>query len=269
MYARASTCRGRSPGRTRLLRREGVHDCHPAERAPRRGAQLRQADHRVRRGSIGAQSYRTWRARSSSGDAGSSRHPAGTTGCHTTTPTTTTTKRRRSRAPPHPSRTEAHHMTSDKPRRLGRTRALLATRPNARRSTARRPRRAPTPTWLPHAAQRADRADPPTPTARKEFRPRLADLEASLKARDSSSHHRAAGAERRGRVQLIAGERRLRAATRAGWTEIPAVVKSSTTRRCSRWHSSEPARSDLNPSRRRRVPALINEFSLTSSRWRT
>jgi len=106
----------------------------------------------------------------------------------------------------------------DKPRRLGRgLEALLASRQTAE------------PTAEERSALRAlpltqIRPNPYQP--RHEFRPEeLADLEASLKATgllQPVTVREAVG----GGYELIAGERRLRAAERLGWTEIPAVVKA-------------------------------------------
>ena len=107
---------------------------------------------------------------------------------------------------------------SDKPRRLGRgLEALLASR------------QATEPTVEERSALRTVpigeiRPNPYQP--RQEFRPEeLSDLEASLKAsgllQPVTVRESAAGG-----YELIAGERRLRAAERLGWGEIAAVVKS-------------------------------------------
>jgi ParB family chromosome partitioning protein len=65
--------------------------------------------------------------------------------------------------------------------------------------------------------------------------------------------------------ELIAGERRLRAATRAGWTEIPAVVKELDDQTLLTLALVENLqRSDLNPIEEAEgYQRLINEFSLT------
>lgn len=61
---------------------------------------------------------------------------------------------------------------------------------------------------------------------RKEFRPEdLADLESSLRANGLIQPITVRPAAGDG-FELIAGERRLRAAQRVGWTEIPALVKT-------------------------------------------
>lgn len=106
----------------------------------------------------------------------------------------------------------------DKPRRLGRgLEALLASRQTAEPTAAERSALR----TLPVSQIRPNPYQP-----RHEFRPEeLADLEASLKATgllQPITVREAAG----GGYELIAGERRLRAAERLGWTEIPAVVKA-------------------------------------------
>ena len=108
-------------------------------------------------------------------------------------------------------------MTADKPRRLGRgLEALIATTSVVTTPTADQQQGM---QQLPISQIRPNPYQP-----RKEFRAEeLADLESSL--RESGLLQpitvRAAGAG----WELIAGERRLRAATRLGWSEIPAVVK--------------------------------------------
>ena len=161
-------------------------------------------------------------------------------------------------------------MTSDKPRRLGRgLEALLATRPNATavegaaaEESADAAVGGRTLRSVPIAQIRANPYQP-----RKEFRPEeLADLEASLKATGllqpitvRPAPNGASGFE------LIAGERRLRAATRAGWTEIPAVVKELDDQTLLTLALVENLqRSDLNPIEEAEgYQRLINEFSLT------
>lgn len=101
---------------------------------------------------------------------------------------------------------------------------------------------------------------------RKEFRPEdLADLESSLRTSGilqpitvrPSPHH--AGYE------LIAGERRLRAATRLGWTEIPALVRPTDDRTMLTLAMVENLqRADLDPIEESDgYQRLIDEFSLT------
>jgi len=101
---------------------------------------------------------------------------------------------------------------------------------------------------------------------RKEFRTEeLADLEASLKATgllQPITVRPAAGGDG---FELIAGERRLRAASRAGWTEIPAVIKELDDQTLLTLALVENLqRTDLNPIEEAEgYHRLINEFGLT------
>jgi ParB family chromosome partitioning protein len=110
-------------------------------------------------------------------------------------------------------------MSTEKPRRLGRgLEALLASRPSA--STADSVER--------QALQRIalSRIHPNPYQPRVEFKPtELAELEASLKANGLLQPIVVRPRPNGDGYELIAGERRLRAATRIGWEEIPAVVK--------------------------------------------
>ncbi len=68
-----------------------------------------------------------------------------------------------------------------------------------------------------------------------------------------------------GRFELVAGERRWRAAQQAGFTKIPAIVKTARGERKIAWALLENIqREDLNPIERARAYAqLISEFHLT------
>ena len=92
----------------------------------------------------------------------------------------------------------------------------------------------------------------------QEFRAEeLADLEASLKATGCCSPSPCAERRTGDGYELIAGERRFRAASRLGWTEIPAVVQGH--RRPDAAHARprrEPAARRPQSARRgRRLPA--------------
>jgi len=151
---------------------------------------------------------------------------------------------------------------ADKPRRLGRgLEALLGATPVSS------PALAPPTTadaespfqQLPIARIRPNPFQP-----RREFRDdELAQLEASLKAsgliqpitvRSVGDHY-----------ELIAGERRLRAATRLGWTDIPAIVKDYDDRALLTLALVENLqRADLNPIEEAEGYArLIAEFQVT------
>ena len=150
-------------------------------------------------------------------------------------------------------------MSTDKPRRLGRgLEALLATR---------RPGDEPKPPEASSALRTVPigqiRPNPYQP--RQEFRPdELADLESSLRANgllQPITVRPAAG----GGYELIAGERRYRAATRLGWTEIPAIVKEIDDQTLLTLALVENLqRSDLNPIEEAEgYQRLIAEFGLT------
>lgn len=106
-------------------------------------------------------------------------------------------------------------MSVEKPRRLGKgLEALIA---SASTSTTVQPQ-----SDLRQIAISRIRANPFQP--RREFDPaELAELESSLKA---SGLLQPISVRRKGDAfELIAGERRLRAATNLGWTEIPAIIR--------------------------------------------
>lgn len=109
-------------------------------------------------------------------------------------------------------------MSADKPRRLGR--GLEALIPGSVTNTTAAP--AAPPSDLQRIQLSRIRANPFQP--RREFAPAdLAELEASLKA---SGLLQPITVRRRGDAyELIAGERRFRAATNLGWTEISAIVR--------------------------------------------
>lgn len=162
-------------------------------------------------------------------------------------------------------------MSAEKPRRLGRgLEALLAV---TQQSTPQKPgspasdqaaAQAPDPSAIVQRIPLASiRANPYQP--RKEFRDEeLADLEASLKATGllQPITVRSAG---RGAYELIAGERRFRAATRLGWDEIPAIVRDVDDRTLLTLAIVENLqRVDLNPLEEAEgYKRLIDEFGLT------
>jgi ParB family transcriptional regulator, chromosome partitioning protein len=152
-------------------------------------------------------------------------------------------------------------MSADKPRRLGRgLDALLATRAAA-----------PTVTIVQEPGEvlrplPIDEIRPNPFQPRKEFRPEdLAELEASLRSNGLlqaiTVRHSANGQG----YELIAGERRLRAATRIGWKEIPAVVKEIDDRALLTFALVENLqRADLNPIEEGEgYQRLITDFSMT------
>lgn len=99
---------------------------------------------------------------------------------------------------------------------------------------------------------------------RKEFKPEeLADLETSI--RESGLLQPITVRTAAGGFELIAGERRLRSATRLGWTEIPAVIKDVDDRTLLTLALVENLqRSDLNPIEEAEgYQRLVDEFRLT------
>lgn len=165
-------------------------------------------------------------------------------------------------------------MSGDKNRRLGRgLEALLARAPNraeqqdeaAARNASPAPRPAPEPTsplrTIPLSQIRANPLQP-----RKEFKPEdLADLEASLRVSGLLQPVTVRPAPRGGGFELIAGERRFRAAQRIGWSEIPAIVKDVDDRMLLSLAMVENLqRADLNPIEEAEgYEQLIRDFSLT------
>jgi ParB family chromosome partitioning protein len=152
-------------------------------------------------------------------------------------------------------------MSTDKPRRLGKgLDALLAARAPAPTATiAQEPGES-----LRPLAINQIRPNPFQP--RKEFRPEdLAELEASLRSNGLLQAITVRPAADGRGFELIAGERRLRAATRLGWKEIPAVIKEIDDRALLTLALVENLqRADLNPIEEGEgYQRLITDFSLT------
>lgn len=152
-------------------------------------------------------------------------------------------------------------MATDKPRRLGRgLDALLASRaapPTA--AVAQESGEVLRPLSI-------DEIRPNPLQPRKEFRPEeLAELEASLRANGLLQAITVRPAASGHGYELIAGERRLRAATRLGWKEIPAVIKEIDDRALLTLALVENLqRADLNPIEEGEgYQRLISDFSLT------
>jgi ParB family transcriptional regulator, chromosome partitioning protein len=154
-------------------------------------------------------------------------------------------------------------MSTDKPRRLGRgLDALLAARVAA-----------PTPAVARESGEvlrplSIDEIRPNPFQPRKEFRPdELAELESSLRTNGLLQSITVRPAANGHGYELIAGERRLRAATRLGWKEIPAVIKEIDDRALLTLALVENLqRADLNPIEEGEgYQRLVVEFSLTQS----
>ncbi|HET8770300.1 MAG TPA: ParB/RepB/Spo0J family partition protein [Gemmatimonadaceae bacterium] len=162
-------------------------------------------------------------------------------------------------------------MNVDKGRRLGRgLEALLAKAP-PRRDAATVDEAGAESKQAPEAASPLSaialskiRANPLQP--RKEFRPEeLADLEASLRVSGLLQPITVRPAPKGSGYELIAGERRFRAAQRLGWTEIPAIVKDVDDQTLLSLAMVENLqRSDLNPIEEAEgYEQLVKDFSLT------
>jgi ParB family chromosome partitioning protein len=155
-------------------------------------------------------------------------------------------------------------MSTEKPRRLGRgLEALLAAKATA--AAVEAPVQAAERGALQRIPIAQIRPNPYQP--RKEFRPEeLAELEASLRASGllQPITVRTVPGGKSG-YELIAGERRLRAATRLGWRDIPAVIKEIDDQTLLTLALVENLqRADLNPLEEAEgYQRLIAEFSLT------
>jgi ParB family chromosome partitioning protein len=156
-------------------------------------------------------------------------------------------------------------VSADAPRRLGRgLEALISTAKQQREpaaSTAEQPGRENS------DLRRVRLAD----VAPNRFQPRrtfteaeLAELEASLKA-NGLLQPITVRSRPGGGWELVAGERRLRAATRLGWSEIPALVREFDDRAMLTLALVENLqRADLNPLEEAEgYQRLIDEFGLT------
>ena len=137
---------------------------------------------------------------------------------------------------------------SDKPRRLGRgLEALIGSLPASRTTGSPAGSASASPVDLPYRAIPINQIRPNPFQPRKEFRDdELAQLQASLAANGLLQPITLRGAGNS--YELVAGERRLRAATRLGWTEIPAIVKDYDDKALLTLALVENLqRSDLNP----------------------
>ena len=115
-------------------------------------------------------------------------------------------------------------MPPEKPRRLGRGLEALLSVAAPQASPASKADAAEPASALKQIPIAQIRPNPFQP--RKEFRPEeLAELEASIKGSGLLQPVTVRTTPGGAGYELIAGERRLRAVTRLGWTEVPAVVK--------------------------------------------
>jgi len=152
-------------------------------------------------------------------------------------------------------------MPPEGPRRLGRgLEALLAVHAsNAEPSATDR-------SAMRNIALSRIRPNPFQP--RRTFDPQeLQELEASLRANGLLNPVTVRPAKTGGGYELIAGERRIRAAARIGWTEIPAVVKEIDDRALLTLALVENLqRADLNPIEEAEgYRQLLGDFDLTQA----
>ena len=154
-------------------------------------------------------------------------------------------------------------MSADAPRRLGRgLEALISTAKSQREHRADEPRT---------RSQGEVTSVRISDVAPNHFQPRrafneaeLAELEASLRA-SGLLQPITVRAQSGGGWELVAGERRLRAATRLGWTEIPALVRDFDDRAMLTLALVENLqRADLNALEEAEgYQRLLDEFELT------
>lgn len=157
-------------------------------------------------------------------------------------------------------------MSADAPRRLGRgLEALISTARQQREPAATTTADAPTREDSDLRRVRIADITPNRFQPRRTFtEPELVELEASIKANgllQPITVRRQPG----GGWELVAGERRLRAAGRLGWAEVPAVVRDFDDRAMLTLALVENLqRADLNPLEEAEgYQRLIEEFGLT------
>jgi ParB family transcriptional regulator, chromosome partitioning protein len=156
-------------------------------------------------------------------------------------------------------------MPPEQPRRLGRgLEALLAMKaPEPRNPSANASDTLPT-AGLQNVRLSEIRPNPYQP--RKEFKlEELSDLQASLKASGLLQPITLRTSPTGAGFELIAGERRFRAASALGWTEIPAVVRSIDDKTLLTLALIENLqRSDLNPLEEAEgYKRLVDQFALS------
>lgn len=153
----------------------------------------------------------------------------------------------------------------DKSRRLGRGLSALISSTQPTQSATSSPTAAQTsPSQEPFREIRLDQIVPNPKQPRREFaEAELLELQLSLQS-SGLLQPIAVRPRKDGRFELIAGERRFRAASRLGWTTIPAVVRDvSDEQLLSLALVENLQREDLNPIEEAEgYRQLINEFGL-------
>ena len=156
-------------------------------------------------------------------------------------------------------------MSADTPRRLGRGLEALISTAKQQRDTGSNPVPGEAPVGTELQRVRVTDIAPNRFQPRRAFtEPELAELEASIKA-SGLLQPIVVRARGDGKWELVAGERRLRAVSRLGWTEIPAVVRDFDDRAMLTLALVENLqRTDLNPLEEAEgYQRLIDEFGLT------
>jgi ParB family chromosome partitioning protein len=156
-------------------------------------------------------------------------------------------------------------MSGDAPRRLGRGLEAIISTAKQQRDTGSNPAQAAAPAGS--ELQRIPISDiaPNRFQPRRTFtEPELAELESSIRS-NGLLQPIVVRARGDGKWELVAGERRLRAAGRVGWTDIPAVVRDFDDRAMLTLALVENLqRADLNPLEEAEgYQRLIDEFGLT------
>jgi ParB family transcriptional regulator, chromosome partitioning protein len=156
-------------------------------------------------------------------------------------------------------------MSADTPRRLGRGLEALISTAKQQRDPGSNPSQSDAPPGSELQRVRVADIEPNRFQPRRAFaEPELAELEASIKA-SGLLQPIIVRARGDGKWELVAGERRLRAVSRLGWTEIPAVIREFDDRAMLTLALVENLqRADLNPLEEARgYQRLIDEFGLT------
>jgi ParB family transcriptional regulator, chromosome partitioning protein len=156
-------------------------------------------------------------------------------------------------------------MSADTPRRLGRGLEAIISTAKQQRDTGSAPVQSDAPAGSDLRQVRIGDISPNRFQPRRAFtESELAELEASIKA-SGLLQPVVVRARSDGKWELVAGERRLRAVTRLGWSEIPAVVRDFDDRAMLTLALVENLqRADLNPLEEAEgYQRLIDEFGLT------
>ena len=156
-------------------------------------------------------------------------------------------------------------MSADTPRRLGRGLEALISTNRQQRDVGSDPAHSAVTEGSDLKQIRLADITPNSFQPRRTFtEPELAELEASIRA-SGLLQPIVVRSRPNGKWELVAGERRFRAASRIGWTEIPAVVREFDDRAMLTLALVENLqRADLNPLEEAEgYERLIDEFGLT------